>query len=162
MLCQIFFGNVGETILHFAFAVGFALISFAVFDFKIPRWINWTGCVSTGILAVIFLLQGISDLLQNDSLTYLALQVLGQRLEAWLIHLFHLWCIALLLIDSRGKTRILGFAVMSVVVCLEIYSYSLAYLGTSLDAEASGLKLLYFLPFVWLLFESKRKISPKI
>lgn len=158
VLCQMFFGIEAEIIFHFAGGVGFALISFSVFDFKIPKWINWTGCISTGALAVIFLLQGVSQLIQNDSLTYFAFQVLGQRLEARLIELLILWFAALLLFDSRGKTKISGFVVMSIVVCTEIYSFYLFYLGTSLDAEAAILKLLYLLPFVWLLFESKKNL----
>jgi len=66
---------------------------------------------------------------------------------------------SLLLIDSRGKTKILGFVVMSIVVCVKIYGYYLSFLRTSLDAEAPTLKILYLLPFVWFLFESKKKKS---
>jgi hypothetical protein len=157
LLCQMFFGIEAETIFHLACAVGFALVSFSVFDFKLPKWINRLGCLATGALAVIFLLQGLSQLIQNDLLTYFALQVLGQRLEALLVKLLLLWFVALSVFDSRGKTRILGFVVMSIVVCTEIYSYYLSYLGTSLDAEAPILKLVYLLPFVWLLLESKKK-----
>ena len=148
-----------ETILHLALAAGFALIAFAVFDFKLTKWINWIGCVATGALAVIFLLQGVSGLIQSDSLTHLAFQVLGQRLEKWLGDLLIFWFVAMLLMDSQGKTRILGLVAMSIVVCLEAYSFSLSYLGASLDAAAPSLKVLYLLPFVWLLFESKKKSS---
>jgi hypothetical protein len=161
-LYQMFFGEGGETILHLAFAAGSVLISCSVFDFKITRWVTWIGCVSTSTLASIFLLQGLSELIQNDSLTYLAFQVLGQRLEGWLVDLLIIWFVAMLLIDSQGKTRIIGFAVMSVVVCLEVYSFSLSYLGTSLDVEAPGLKILYLLQFVWFLFESKKKLSLEV
>jgi len=154
-----FFGIAVETIFHLMLAAGFALISFTVFDFKITRWITWIGCVSTSILAVIFLLQGMSLLIQNDSLTYLAFQVLGQRLEKWSGDLLIFWFVAMLLMYSRGKTRVLGFVAMSIVVCMEVYSYSLSYLGGSLDAQAPSLKVLYLLPFVWFLFESKKKTS---
>jgi hypothetical protein len=156
VLCQMFFGIGVETTFHLVLAAGFALIAFAVFDFKITRWITWIGCVSTSALAVIFLLQGVSELMQNDSLTYLAFQVLGQRLEKWLGDLLIFWFVAMLLIVSHGKTRILGFVAMSIVVCLEVYSYSLSYLGASLNAAAPSLKVLYLLPFVWFLFESKK------
>jgi hypothetical protein len=156
VLCQMLFGIGVETIFHLALAAGFSLIAFSVFDFKITRWITWIGCASTSVLAVIFLLQGVSGLIQSDSLTHLAFQVLGQRLEKWLGDLLIFWFVAMLLIDSHGKTRILGFVAMSIVVCVEIYSYSLSYLGASLDAAAPSLKVLYLLPFVWLLFESKK------
>jgi len=162
VLCQMLFGIEVETILHLALAAGFALMAFAVFDFKITRWITWIGCASTSALAVIFLLQGMSGLTQNDSLTHLAFQVLGQRLEKWLGDLLIFWFVAMLLIDSQGKTRTLGFVAMSIVVCLEIYSYSLSFLGASLDIAAPSLKVLYLLPFVWFLFESKKKSSREV
>ncbi len=69
--------------------------------------------------------------------------------------LFIFWLVAVLLTASRGKTRILGFVAMAVVVCVEAYNYVLLYLG-----EAHALKILYLLPFVWLLLES-RKRQPK-
>jgi hypothetical protein len=50
------------------------------------------------------------------------------------------------------------FAALSTAVCVRIYGYVLDYLGTSLDAEAPALKILLLLPFVWLLFESKKRL----
>jgi hypothetical protein len=154
---QAVFGIDAELIVHFVCALGFALVALAVFDFKISALINRAGCLAAGALAVIFLLQGVSQLIQNDSLSYLVFQVLGQWLEAVLIKLLLLWFAALLFFDSRGKTRILGFVVMTAVLCTEIYSYYLAYTGRSLDTEAAILKLLYLLPFVWLIFESMKR-----
>lgn len=153
MLYQMISGTGFETIFHLLFAVGLVLISFSVFDFRMPRWLTWTGCLSTGTLAAIFLLQGMSELIQNDSLTHLAYQVLGQWLERGLLDLLIFWFVALLLIDSQGKTRSFGFVVMSIVVCLEVYTYGLSYLGR---APAQILKLPYLLMFVWFLFESRR------
>ena len=46
------------------------------------------------------------------------------------------------------------------IVDLEVYSYTLSYLNSSINTAAPGLKLSYLLPFVWLLLESIRKISP--
>jgi hypothetical protein len=152
---QIIFGNGAETIIHLVCGVGFALSSLAVFDFKLPRWITWIGFVSTSASAFIFLLQGVSDLIQNDALHYLAFQVLGQGLERWLIDLFIFWFVAMLLIDSQGTTRVFGIVAMSIVVFLEVYTYSLSLLG---GAAAGSLKLVYFLAFVWFLFESRKKI----
>lgn len=156
---QMFLGIGVEITVHLAFAAGFALMAFAVSDFKTTRWITWIGGVATSALAIIFFLQGVSGPIQNDTLTYLAFQVLGQRLEKWLGDLLIFWFVAMLLSASQGKTRLVGWVAMSIVVCLEIYSYSLSYRGASLDAAAPGLKVLYLLPFVWLLFESKKKIS---
>lgn len=137
--------------VHVALALGSVLMSFAVFDFRTAKWIAWVGCVSSGALAGIFLLQGVSELIQNASLTYLVYRVLGQRIEAWLVDLFLLWCIAVLLIDSQGKTRMLGFIAVSIAVGVAF--------ATSRGVEAPSLKVLSLLPFAWLLLESK-KTSP--
>jgi hypothetical protein len=85
VLYQMFFDNGVEIITHLVLALGSVLISFSVFDFKVTSWITWLGCVSTSALAAIFLVQGLSLLIQNDTLTYLVYQVLGQRLEAGLV-----------------------------------------------------------------------------
>src|SRR5215217_3671945 len=159
--CQILFGSGAGTAIHFALAGGTLLLAFAVFDFKLPRWMNWIGCVSAGALAVIFLLQAVALLIPNDSLTYLAYEVLGQKLEGLVPDLVILWFVAMLLMDSQGKTRILGFVAMSIAVGSEVYKYTLVYLGTSIEAQPEVLRALMLLPFVWLLFESAKKIHPK-
>jgi len=161
VLSQILFGSGASTTIHLALALGSALLSLAVFDFKLPRWINWIGCVSAGALAAIFLLQAVALLIDNDSLTYLAYEVLGQRLEGRLPDLIILWFVAMLVFDSQGKTRILGFAATSIAVGSEVYKYTLAYLGTPIEAQPQMLRALMLLPFVWLLFESAKKVHPK-
>jgi hypothetical protein len=110
-------------------------------------------------LAAIFLVQGVSELTSHPRLTQFAYQVVGQRVEGRLVDLFLLWCLGLLLFDSRGKTKILGFVVMSIVVCVEAYSFGLSLAGRSLDVEAPGFKLLFLLPFGWLLLESRKPAS---
>jgi len=69
-----------------------------------------------------------------------------------------LWFVAMLLIDSHGKTRILGIVAVSLAVCSELYSHILRFGGTS---DSGILKLLMLLPFVWLLFESTKQPHPK-
>ena len=113
------------------------------------------GCVAAGTFAAIFLLQAASELMQNGSFSYFALQVLGDYPERILKTLFTFWLVGVLLTASRGKTRILGFVVMAVVVGVEVYNYVLLLLG-----EEPALTILYLLPFVWLLLES-RKRQPK-
>jgi hypothetical protein len=157
LLCQTVFGIEFEITFHFLIAIGSGLIALAVFDFKLPRWITWLGSVSSGAVAAIFLLQGVSRLIPNDALFYLAYQVFGQQLESGLIDGLMLWFVAVLLGDSQGKTRLFGFVTVSIAVCFEVYKYSLAYLG---DEPAGILKLAILLPFVWLLLESKKKIMP--
>ncbi len=106
-------------------------------------------------------MQGVSLLIHNDSLTHLAFQVLGQRLGKLLGDALIFWFVAMLLIDSRGKTRVFGFVAMSIVVCMEVYSYGISYFGDA-NTEASSLKILYLLPFVWFLFESKKNNSVEL
>jgi hypothetical protein len=156
--CQILFGSGAGTTIHFALAAGSLLLAFAVFDFKLPRWMNWIGCVAAFALGTIFLLQAVAQLVPNESLHYVAYQVLGQWPEGWLPDVVILWLVAMLVLDSQGKSRILGFIALSIAVCFELYSHILRYLGTS---DTGGLKLLMLLPFVWLLFESMKKPHPK-
>ena len=122
---------------------------------------NWIGCAAALALGTIFLLQAVALLVPMESLNYFAYQLLGQWPEGWLPDVVILWFIAMLLIDSRGKSRILGFATLSIAVCLVLYSHVLTFLGTSLTEEAGSLKLLLLLPFVWLIFESTKKPHPK-
>jgi hypothetical protein len=155
-LCQAAARGGAEIVIHLMLALGAALMAFAVFDFRTPRWIAWTGFVSLGFLTVTFLLQGVSEWAQNASLTHLAYRVLGQRLEAWAGDLFVLWCIAVLLIDSRGWKRIVGAIAVALVVGMRGYAYYLSSQGRSLGAEAPALQALALVPFVWLLLETSQ------
>jgi hypothetical protein len=157
ILCQVLFGSGSGVVVHLALGAASILLSFAVFDFRLSQWINWIGCVAAAALAAIFLLQGVAMLIHSDSLTYLAFQVLGQWPESLFSALLILWFVAMLLLDCQGKTRILGFGAMSIVVGFEVYRYTLAYLGTPIEAQPGMLRLLMLLPFLWLLLESKKK-----
>jgi len=153
-LYEMVFGAGVEAVIHGALALGSALMSFAVFDFKAPRWATWMGSISTSVLAAVFLLQGVSEVTHDETLTYLAYRVLGQRLEGWLINLFMAWCVVVLVVDRQVTGRILGIVAMATVACAHAYSLVLTYHGTSLDAEAPALKILWLTPFVWILFAS--------
>jgi ABC-type transport system involved in cytochrome c biogenesis permease component len=96
-------------------------------------------------------------LIPNDSLNYVAYQVLGQWPEGLFPVLLILWFVAMLLFDSQGKTRILGFVALSIAVGFELYTYTLAYLGTPIEEQSQILRLLMLPLFVWLLFESTKK-----
>jgi hypothetical protein len=115
------------------------------------------GVVSAGALAVVFLLQGLSELLQNARLTDVVYRVLGQRIEGWLVDMFLVWCVGVLLTDSRGRTKAFGYVAVGVAVAGEVYANWLAYRGTSLNAQAPALKLVVLLPVLWLLFESRKR-----
>jgi hypothetical protein len=155
---QILFGSGAGTMIHFVLAAGSLLLAFAVFDFKLSRWINWIGCAAALALGTIFLLQAVALLIPNESLNYFAYEVLGQWPEGWLPDVVILWFVALLVFDSQGKSRILGIVALSIAVCSEIYSHILRFGGTS---DTGSLKLLVLLLFVWLLLESTKKPHPK-
>jgi hypothetical protein len=157
ILIQALLGSGASLTMHVALAVGCVLLSRSAFDFETPGWVSWVGRVASGAFAVIFLLQGASELVRNDSLGYFALQVLGNWPERMLVTLLVFWLIAVLLSGSGGKTRILGFVVMAVVVGVNAYNYVLLYRG-----EADALAALYLLPFVWLLFESRKTEPEKV
>jgi len=140
--------------IHFFLAAGTLLLAFAVFDFKLPKWMNWIGCAGALALGTIFLLQAVALLIPNESLNYVAYEMLGQWPEGWLPDVVILWFVGMLVFDSQGKSRIFGIVALSIVVCFELYSHILRFGGTS---DTGSLKLLMLLPFVWLLFESTKK-----
>ena len=119
-----------------------------------PRWASWVGTVSATVLATIFL-QGMSEVTRDEALHYLAYHVMGQRLEwgGWSPQSLA-WCVVVLVVDRQLKWRKLGILAMATVTCVQPCSMHLGYQGTSLDAEASILKTLWLMPFVWILFES--------
>jgi hypothetical protein len=155
---QILFGSGAGTMIHLFLAAGTFLLAFAVFDFRLPRWMNWIGCAAGLALGSIFLLQAVALLIPMESLNYFAYGVLGQWPEGWLPDVIVLWFVAMLVLGSRGKSRILGIVAVSIAVCYELYSHILRFGGSS---PAGTLKFLMLLPFVWLLFESIKKPQQK-
>jgi hypothetical protein len=158
VLTQVLLGSGSAVAIHVALAVGCVLVSSSAFDFGTPRWLAWIGCVSTGAFAVIFLSQAASTVLGNESFSYFTNEVLGFWPEKILLSLITFWLVGVLLTASRGRTRILGFGAMAIVVCVEAYVYfGLLVLGTNPFLETAPVKLAYLLPFVWLLFESGKR-----
>ena len=161
VLYQILVGAGADTVIHVMLAAGSLLLAASVFDFnKMPIGITWLGCLAAAAEGIIFLLQGVSHLVQNAAFTELVYQGLGQWPERLFMDLIIFWLVSLWLTDSQGKTRLIGLIALVSVVSLELYSFSLLYAGSSLNTAAPALKLLYLMPFVWLLFESNKKISP--
>jgi hypothetical protein len=157
LIAAVGFGNGAENIIHLSLAATFLLLAFAVFDFRLPRWINWAACATTGALAAIFLLQGASDLTQSASLRHLAYHVLGQRVEKVLGYAFLCWCVAMLFRDSTGKRQAFGVVVLVAIFSMEIYTAVTVYGG----AETLGVLKLFYPPlFIWLLLEGKQHRHP--
>ncbi len=160
VLTQVLFGGGSGIAIHVALAAGCVLLSLSAFDFGTPRWLAWIGCVSAGAFAAIFLVQAASALIGSESFSYFANEVLGFWPEKLLLSLLTFLLVGVLLTASRGKTRILGFVAMTIVVCVEAYVYfGLLFLGTNPFLETATVKLPYLLPFVWLLFESGKRRS---
>jgi hypothetical protein len=158
VLTQVLFGSGSGIAIHFALAVGCVLVALSAVDFGTPRLLAWIGCVSASAFAIIFVVQNASALVGNKSFSYFANQVLGLWGEKALLSLLTIWLVAVLLTASRGKTRILGFVAMAMVVCVDLYvNFALIYLGTNPFLETPAVKLAYLLPFVWLIFESRKR-----
>ena len=158
VLTQVLFGGGSGIAIHVALAAGCVLLWLSAFDFGTPRWLAWIGCVSAGAFAVIFLSQAGSTLIGSESFSYFTNEVLGFWPEKVLLSLITFWLVGVLLTAGGGKTRILGFIAMAIVVCVEAYVYfGLLFLGTNPFIETAAVKLLYLLPFVWLLFESGKR-----
>lgn len=148
--------------MHFMLALGAGLLTVALTDFRAARLATWLARLSLGALAAIFLIQGVAQTTNSARLSQIAFQMLGQRLEGWLVAGFLLWCVALLIADSRGKSRLLGIGAVALTVVVRAYDFVLAQQGASMDAATPGLKLIYLTPFVWLLFESgKSRAAPR-
>ena len=105
LLSSILFDAGASAILHIALGASFLLIASAVFDFQLPPWMNWVGGAGIAAAGVVFLLQGISDIVQSQPFATFAYGVLGQYLEKVLGYVFILWCVALVFFDSRGRTQ---------------------------------------------------------
>ena len=158
VLTQVLLGSGSGIAIHVALAVGCVLVSLSAFDFGTPKWLAWVGCVSAGAFAAIFLVQAASSLIGSESFSYFANEVLGFWPEKLLLSLLTFWLVGVLLTASGGRTRILGFVAMAMVVGVEAYVYfGLLYLGTNPFLETAAVKLPYLLPFVWLLFESGKR-----
>jgi len=161
VLTQVLFGGGSGIAVHVALLVGCALVSFALFDFRVPGWISWVGSAAVGALAAIFLLQAVSPLVGSEPFYSFANRTLGNWPERLLIDLFLFWLASLLLVDSRGKTRVFGIVAVAAVVCLEVYGYVLLVLGSPPGAGLPGSTALYLLPVAWLLLESRERRPEK-
>lgn len=150
---QILVDGSADLMIHLVVGAGCVLLAAAMFDFGLPRWVNRIGAAAAGAFGSIFLLQAFSQLVQIDALTYIAFDVLGQGVEKILPYVILIWFVALLLLGSRGKSRILGWSVMSIVVGVELVSIVGPLVGIHVESQ----KLLFLLPFAWLLIESGKR-----
>jgi hypothetical protein len=137
---------------------GFVIFATSVFDFDLPRWVNVIGAAAAGAFGAIFLLQGVSDLTHLEGVRYVAFDLLGHQVERLLPDVVFLWFVALLLGASWGRSRILGWAIMVIVVGLEIAGLVGLLFGVSMATTLVGI----LLSFVWLLFESGKQPTSSV
>jgi hypothetical protein len=143
-------GSAAEFIVHFGVGAGFVLLATAAFDFGVPRWAAWVGALSAGAFGSIFLLQGLSDLVPGVTVLHqVAFDTLGHEPERVLPDVVYVWFMAVLLFASTGRSRIMGWIVMGTVIGVEVASAVALVLGVGFPT----IKILLFLPFVWLLVE---------
>jgi hypothetical protein len=158
VLSQVLFGTGAETVVHAVGAIGFVLLALSFFDFALPRWVAATGCVAAGALGAIFAAQGLSTVIPNDALNDVAFRLLGNLPERLAIDVLLVCLLAVCLFESRGATRVLGLLTLLTVGAVEMYRISLLVSGSP---ESASLRLVYLLPFVWLLLESRKERSPE-
>jgi hypothetical protein len=139
-----------ELVIHLAVGTGSVLLAIAMWDFPLGRLATSIGSAAAAALGAIFMLQALSQLVPSDALAYVAFDVLGQQIEKVLPYVIVGWFLVLLLRGSAGMSRILGAATLAVVIAAEIASIAGSFVGLAVESQ----KILFLLPFVWLLVES--------
>lgn len=152
-----FFEDAAEIIIHFALGGAFALFAHSALEFGTPRWAAALFFTAIGVLAAVFLAQGVADLLHSAQLRRLGYDVLGQRLEKILGYAFLLWCVVLLALGTAGKSKLFGAIVLTAIMCVELYSFVMSLSG---GHAPEALKLLYLPLFLWLLLEGAKPRHP--
>jgi hypothetical protein len=140
--------------IHIMLGASMVALALATFDFPLPRWINLIGAASAAAFGAIFLIQAVS-LGLNDALDFIAFKILGQTPELILPIGILFWFAALLLRGSRGRTRYVGWAIVPAVIGLQ----AALFIGLLTGIEVTNLKVVFILPFVWLLFESAKSAA---
>jgi hypothetical protein len=150
--------NAPDIVVHVVLGTGMLLFVRAVFDFGLPRWINVIGAMSAGAFAVVFLLQAVSRFFpENVALDDLAFGLLGNWPERLLTLGIYVWFLGLLLLSTEGRTRLIGWALIPILMAYWLISAAGAILAITVpDLGAFGL----LLPFVWLLIEGAKRGEP--
>lgn len=174
IVLQITVGANAEAVVHFAFAAGCGLLVGTAWDHAGFRrdiestasanadatcirrpLIGSVGIAVSALLGVTFLLQGISNCIENDQLHLIAFGILGQWPERVLVDAVVLWLAAIWFYGSRGKLRIFGLITFAACAAVELYNIYLNFHGTAIHIELPILKIVFLTPFVWLLLESR-------
>src|SRR3954447_4337276 len=147
--------NAPQVVVHVVLTIGMLLFVRAIFDFGLPRWINVIGAISAALFAVIFLVQALSSLLpENSALDDIAFGFLGNWPERVLALGIYAWLFGLLLLDSQGRTRLIGWVIVPFVTAYHMIGAAGALLA--IDVPNLGVITL-LLPFAWLLMEGMKR-----
>jgi hypothetical protein len=142
-------------LVHVFLGIGTLLVGYGAFQFGLPRWLAWAGFLVATALALIFLLQALTELTMSESLRALGYGILGQWPEGLLGQLIVLWFLAPLALVSRGRTRLLGMFILPSVIALALLrSLPGAPLGGGVPAI-----LLLLIAYTWFLFASAQSAA---
>jgi hypothetical protein len=151
LAAEVLVGAGASAIFHLALGFSFGLFAWGAGDFRLPTWL-WLPCMAgVGVLALVFLLQGLADVTASAALADLAYASLGQRLERGLGYVFLAWCAGILVWGSAGRARIFGIAALTLIIGIELHAVAAPWFGLTANG---ALKLLYLPLFAWLLLES--------
>jgi hypothetical protein len=138
-------------VIHIMLGVSCVALALAIADFGLPRWLNWVGIASAAGVGAIFLLQAVSSAIpNNEPLDGFAFGILGQTPERLLPLGVSIWFAGLLLAGTKGRTRLIGWALVPACIGLQVGTF----LGLVLGIEVQNLKIVFLLVFAWLLIES--------
>jgi hypothetical protein len=113
-------GGAATAVVHFVLGSAFVMLSVAMFDFGLARWVTWLGATASAVFGGTFLLQGAADLTNIAVLHWLAFDILGQQLERILPDVVYIWFAALLLTGSTGASRLVGWVIVPMLFGLEL------------------------------------------
>lgn len=151
ILTSVVFGGGDGIVVHAALGTGMVLLAASVFDFRTPAIISWVGMAAMLLMGAIFLAQGVGEAVQSPALFAV---VYGdptiQAVEKLASYPIIIWCVGLLLVHSRGKSRILGAVSLIAIAAVEIYALWITSTGGELDIR---FRFTYLLAFVWLAVE---------
>jgi hypothetical protein len=146
-----------ETGLHLALAAGAWLLAAAVFDFRVVAWLNRATFAALAVLGGVFFMQAVSPVTGSGAFYDFSYNTLGQALEGSLTLWFAGWCVAVLLSDTRGKTRLFGLMTVLPLFSYVAASYVLKLVGG--DGLPEALKLLFLPAMLWLALESRKPVD---
>jgi pimeloyl-ACP methyl ester carboxylesterase len=150
IVAQLLAGVPSEISVHLLLTAGMALLAISASRPDLPRWMAWAGALTAAGLGLVFLLQGLTELTHSETLSALAYGVLGQWPEKVLGDLLLVWFIGVNLLVGRGKTRRLGWVVLTLAACLEV---ARMLPGLGIGSSVPGV-VPFLVPFVWFVFES--------